>query len=82
MLGHVRSTGGLMPVRVWESHGSMAHGSPYEITQIPRSLKAACPCGFGCRTFLWPVGSPYEITKIRQSHEAPEKFTGPIRVKH
>ena len=30
---------------------------------------------------VWPMGSPYEITQMPRSHEAPEQFTGPIRVK-
>ena len=56
-------------------------GSPYEITQMPRSHEAACPCRFGCRTSLSPVGFTYEITQMPRSHEAPEQFTSPIRVK-
>ena len=65
-----------MPVRVWVSFESARWKSIRN--HLNASVNdAACPCEFGCRTSLWPVGSAYEITQVPRSHAAPEQFTAP-----
>ena len=41
-----------------------------EDSLITRVIAVSCPCGYGCRSCLWPVGSPNEITQMPRSHEA------------